>query len=115
MRKTLVAAILPAGLLAGTAVPVIAATSQSQTKNRRNYRSNSRRRRARNVGMGAAGGAAAGAILGRGSGAAGGAVIGGTAGAFTPTNRRRKRQLSRHGERLVHEIFHRSWEHHVLN
>ena len=86
MRKQLVAAILSVGLLAGTAVPVIAATSQSQKKKRRT--SSSRRRRARNVGIGAAGGAATGAILGRGRGAAAGATIGGTAGALTPTRRR---------------------------
>lgn len=31
MRNTLLAALLSAGLLAGTAIPVMAATSQSQT------------------------------------------------------------------------------------
>jgi hypothetical protein len=51
-----------------SAIPVIATSSQSQTKKRRNSRSSSRRRRARNVGIGAAGGAAGGAILGRGRG-----------------------------------------------
>ena len=56
MRKTLVVAILSAGLLAETAVPVFAATSQSQTNKRRSQRrgrSKARRRRARNVGIGA--------------------------------------------------------------
>jgi outer membrane lipoprotein SlyB len=53
------------------------------------YRRSRRNRRARNTAIGAAGGAAAGAIIGRGRGAGAGAVIGGTAGALTPTRRRR--------------------------
>jgi hypothetical protein len=88
MRNTLLAALLSAGLLAGTAIPVMAATSQSQTHKRKIVAMVQRRRRARNVGIGAAGGAAAGAILGRGR-ALLGAVIGGTAGALTPTRRQR--------------------------
>jgi len=87
MRKSFFAAILSVGLLAETAVPVIIAATTTQAK--KNNRSSGRRRRARNVGVGAAGGAAAGAIIGRGRGAGAGAVIGGTAGALTPTRRRR--------------------------
>jgi hypothetical protein len=89
MRKSLCAAVLSLGLLAETAVPVIAATYKNQTHSKKNNRSSSRRRRARNVGIGAAGGAAAGAIIGRGRGAGAGAVVGGTAGALRPTTRRR--------------------------
>jgi photosystem II stability/assembly factor-like uncharacterized protein len=74
MRRTLVAVILPVGLVVGTAVPVFATTSQSQTKKRRHNRNNSSYGRARNVGNGAAGGAAAGVILGHGTGAAAGAA-----------------------------------------
>ena len=88
MRKSLCAAILSVGLLAETAIPVIAATSKNQTQAKKTNRSSGRRRRARNVGIGTAGGAAAGAIVGRGRGAAAGAVVGGTAGALTPTRRR---------------------------
>ena len=89
MRKSLCAAVIGMGLLAETAVPVIAATTHHKsTKNRNSTRNRSGRRRARNVGVGAAGGAAAGAIVGRGRGAGAGAVIGGTAGALTPTRRR---------------------------
>jgi hypothetical protein len=94
MMKRLLTAILCAGLLAETAVPVIAATSRNQQTKRhrssRNRRSGSRRR-ARNVGIGAAGGAAAGALIGGGRGAGAGALIGGTAGAVTPTRRRHRR------------------------
>jgi hypothetical protein len=35
MRNTLLAALLSAGLLAGTAIPVMAATSQSQTPSKK--------------------------------------------------------------------------------
>ena len=85
MIKSLCAAILSMGLMAGTVTPVIAATKHH---NHQRSRNSGRNRRARNVGIGAAGGAAAGAIIGRGRGAGAGAVIGGTAGALTPTRRR---------------------------
>ena len=88
MRKSLCAAVLSLGLLTEIAMPIIAATSKNRTSSKNNNRSSGRRRRARNVGVGAAGGAAAGAIIGRGRGAGAGAVIGGTAGALTPTRRR---------------------------
>lgn len=90
MRKSILAAVLCAGLFAETTAPLIAATYYRSGKNHRNRsRRSGRNRRARNVGIGAAGGAAAGAIIGRGRGAGAGAVIGGTAGALTPTRRRR--------------------------
>jgi len=68
MKNSLLAAVLSAGLLAETAVPIIAATSmhKTQRRSRRSNRRSGRRRRARNVGIGAAGGTAAGAIVGRG-------------------------------------------------
>ena len=86
MKRSLIATVLFAGLLAETAAPVIAA--QTHKRYRRTSRS-SGRRRARNVGIGAAGGAAGGAILGGGRGAGAGAVLGGTTGALMPTRRRR--------------------------
>ena len=94
MMKRFLTAILCAGLLAETAVPVIAATSRHhQTRRHRSHRNRrSGRRRARNVGIGAAGGAAAGALIGGGRGAGAGALIGGTAGAVTPTRRRHRRR-----------------------
>ena len=87
MKKSFITGLLFAGLLAETAVPIIAATHTHKKSGYRN-RTSGRRRRARNIGIGAAGGAAGGAILGRGRGAGAGAVIGGTAGALTPTRKR---------------------------
>ena len=81
MKKSILAAVLCAGLLAETTVPLMAAQYYRSRRSRRG-------RRARNVGIGAGGGAAAGAILGGGRGAGAGAVIGGAAGALTPTRRR---------------------------
>jgi len=85
MRKSILAAVLCAGLFAETTLPLVAATYYRSGKH---HRRSGRNRRAGNVGVGAAGGAAAGAIIGRGRGAGAGAVIGGTAGALTPTRRR---------------------------
>lgn len=88
MPKSLLIALISAGLLVETVAPVaIAATAQTSKKKVASNRSRGRRR-ARNTAIGAAGGAATGAILGRGRGAAAGAVAGGTAGALTPTRRR---------------------------
>jgi hypothetical protein len=89
MKKTVLAALISAGLLAEVVVPaaMAATTKVVKTRTSRNRRG---RRRARNVAIGAGGGAAAGAILGRGRGAGAGALIGGTAGALTPTRRRRR-------------------------
>ncbi len=91
MRKALLV-FLCAGLLSEVALPPLVAQSSMKysSSRRRSSSTRSRRsRRARNVAIGAAGGAAGGAILGRGRGAGAGAVIGGTAGALTPTRRRR--------------------------
>ena len=87
MRKSLLV-LLCAGLLSEIALPPLVAQS-SKTSSTRRARRSRRGRRARNVGIGAAGGAAGGAILGGGRGAGAGAVIGGAAGALTPTRRRR--------------------------
>ena len=90
MRKSLSTALISVGLLADTVVPaLVAATAQTQTPKKVTRTRRRGSRRARNIGIGAAGGAAGGAILGRGRGAGAGAVIGGTAGALTPTRRRR--------------------------
>lgn len=95
MGKSILAALISAGLLAEGAVPVAnAATTPQSTKSTNNRSSGSRR--ARNTAIGAAGGAAGGAILGRGRGAAAGAVVGGAAGAVVPT-RRRNRSGNRYG------------------
>jgi len=83
MRKALLV-LLCAGLLSEVALPPLVAQNSKTVSSSRG-----RSRRARNVAVGAAGGAAGGAILGRGRGAGAGAVIGGTAGALTPTRRRR--------------------------
>jgi hypothetical protein len=91
MKKSLLV-LLCAGLLSEIALPPLVAqssTKHSSTRYSRSSRRSRRGRRARNTAIGAAGGAAAGAILGRGRGAGAGAVIGGTAGALTPTRRRR--------------------------
>src|SRR5262245_58098451 len=95
MRKLLIALIF-GGLLAETAVPMIAAAptparsdKRPRMRSRHSYRSGRNRRR-RNVTRGVVGGAAGGALLGGGRGAAAGAVIGGTAGALTPTHRRHR-------------------------
>jgi hypothetical protein len=90
--KKLLLVLLCAGFLSEMALPPLDAAQSSKrytSSSRRSSRSR-RGRRARNVGIGAAGGAAAGAILGRGRGAGAGALIGGTAGALTPTRRRHR-------------------------
>ena len=87
MKKSLLF-LFCAGLLSEIVLPPVVAQSSTKSKYSSRRRS-SRGRRARNIGIGAAGGAAGGAILGRGRGAGAGAVIGGTAGALTPTRRRR--------------------------
>src|SRR5215469_1572951 len=96
MRKSILAVLISAGLLAEGVVPVVNAATTSKTKKSakttRSSRNRSRgRRRLRNTAIGAAGGAAGGAILGGGRGAGAGAAIGGTAGALTPTRRSRGR------------------------
>jgi hypothetical protein len=81
MRRVILTALLSAGLLAGTAVPGVAAVTHS-----RHYRNHIRHKRhvntARRVGIGAAGGAAIGALAGGGKGAGIGAIAGAGAGAL---------------------------------
>jgi hypothetical protein len=93
MRKLVCVGALMGGFLLPVVTPVVAQTVVKKPGHTTVVHNRSRRsgraRRARNTAIGAGGGAAAGAILGRGRGAGAGAVIGGTAGALTPTRRRR--------------------------
>ena len=92
MRKRICLALLLGGSLLPMVPPAgaqVVVHKPGHTVVHHGYRRSRRGRRARNTAIGAAGGAAAGAIIGRGRGAGAGAVIGGTAGALTPTRRRR--------------------------
>jgi outer membrane lipoprotein SlyB len=92
MRKRLLAAVISAGLLFGTAPP-----SFALVRHRTHYRTTAQyarhrqhMRTAKRVGIGAAGGAAVGAIAGGGKGAGIGALAGAGAGALYDRHKRHK-------------------------
>ncbi len=84
MRKALITAIMSAGLMAGTAMPGVAATHyKSHYRTRSQYVEHKRHMKtAKRVGVGAVGGAAVGALAGGGKGAGIGALAGAGAGAL---------------------------------
>jgi uncharacterized membrane protein len=87
VKKRLLAVILSAGLLVGTAIP-----AQTVTQRHSNARYRSRRGSAgRRIGTGALGGAAIGGLLGRGRGALIGGAIGAGAGGIHHRRRNRFR------------------------
>src|ERR1700730_6081362 len=88
MRNRILAAVLSAGMLLGSASPSFAATyvhrrTRSSYAARNRYIRHKRRvNTAKRVGIGAAGGAAIGALAGGGKGAAIGGIAGAGAGAL---------------------------------
>jgi hypothetical protein len=84
MKKGLLAAILSAGLLLGTATP-------AQSVTQRHSRNGRRGSAARRIGTGAVGGAAVGGLVGGGRGA----LIGGAAGASVGGIHHRRRNRVR--------------------
>jgi outer membrane lipoprotein SlyB len=93
MRKRLLATILSAGLLLGTAAPAQSAR-QRQSVNARSQRHHRRGRgsAARRIGTGALGGAAIGGLMGGGRGALIGGAVGAGAGGIHHRRRNRVRQ-----------------------
>jgi hypothetical protein len=88
MKKRLLAVILSAGVLVGTAIPAQTVTHRHSA----NARYRSRRGGAgRRIGTGALGGAAIGGLLGRGRGALIGGAIGAGAGGIHHRRRNRFR------------------------
>ena len=87
MRQRILSSMLSIGLLLGTAIPSMAATSRRRTHRRVVYQNGQSRHKrhvdtARRVGLGAAGGAGIGALAGGGKGAAIGGIAGAGAGAL---------------------------------
>ena len=84
MRKLLLTGVLSTGLIAGTAVPTMAATyrtPEQQVKHKRHMKT------AKRVGVGAAGGAVVGALTGH---PVAGAAVGAGAGALYDRHKKHK-------------------------
>ncbi len=95
MKKRIVSGLLSLGLLIGSAVPSVAATSRHRyrhTQHRQNLRHKRHVDTARRVGIGAGGGAAIGALAGGGKGAAIGGLAGAGAGALYDGHKKSKGQ-----------------------